>query len=86
MTNKRKIINDPVYGFLTIDDDIIFDVISHRWFQRQRHFCNVKPDCVIENLTLPVLYEAPLMLEKANLSSMVCRELSIAASAICLEL
>ena len=37
MTNKRKIINDPVYGFLTIDDDIIFDVISHRWFQRQRH-------------------------------------------------
>lgn len=37
MTNKRKIINDPVYGFLTIDDDVIFDVISHRWFQRQRH-------------------------------------------------
>lgn len=27
-------------------------------------FCNVKPDCVIENLTLPVLYEAPVMLEK----------------------
>lgn len=37
MTNKRKIINDPVYGFLTIDDDVLFDVISHRWFQRQRH-------------------------------------------------
>ena len=37
MTNNRKIINDPVYGFLTIDDDVIFDVISHRWFQRQRH-------------------------------------------------
>ena len=37
MTNKRKIINDPVYGFLTIDDDIIFDVISHPFFQRQRH-------------------------------------------------
>ena len=37
MTNKRKIINDPVYdGFLTIEDDIIFDVISHRYFQRQR--------------------------------------------------
>ena len=29
-------------------------------------FCNVKPDCVIENLTLPVLYEAPLMLEKSE--------------------
>ena len=27
-------------------------------------FCNVKPDCVIENLTVPVLYEAPLMLEQ----------------------
>ena len=37
MTNKRKIINDPVYGFLSIDDDIIFDVISHPYFQRQRH-------------------------------------------------
>ena len=37
MTNKRKIINDPVYGFLTIDDDLIFDVISHPFFQRQRH-------------------------------------------------
>ena len=37
MTNKRKIINDPVYdGFLTIEDDIIFDVLSHPYFQRQR--------------------------------------------------
>lgn len=36
MTNKRKIFNDPVYGFLTIEDDIIFDVISHPFFQRQR--------------------------------------------------
>ena len=30
-------------------------------------FCNVRPDCVIENLTLPVLYEAPMMLEKSRL-------------------
>ena len=36
MTNKRKIINDPVYGFLTIEDDIIFDVLSHPFFQRLR--------------------------------------------------
>ncbi len=36
MTNKRKIINDPVYGFLTIDDDLVFDVIEHPYFQRQR--------------------------------------------------
>jgi CTP synthase len=42
-------------------------------------FCNVKPDCVIENATIPILYEAPLMLEKNNFSSIVCRELSINA-------
>ena len=42
-------------------------------------FCNVKPDCVIENVTLPVLYEAPLMLEKENFSWIVCRELGINA-------
>ena len=37
----------------------------------------MKPDCVIENITLPVLYEAPLMLEKSNLSGIVCRELGL---------
>lgn len=37
MTNKRKIINDPVHGFLTIEDDIIYDIIEHPYFQRQRH-------------------------------------------------
>lgn len=40
-------------------------------------FCNVKSDCVIENSTLPVLYEAPIMLEKNGLADIVCRELSI---------
>lgn len=40
-------------------------------------FCTVSPDCVIENRTLPVLYEAPLMLEKQNFSGIVCRELGI---------
>ena len=34
---------------------------------------------MIENLTLPVLYEAPLMLEEANLSGIICRELHIDA-------
>ena len=48
-----------------ITDKAIFDKIAG--------FCNVWPDCVIENLTLPVLYEAPLMLEKAHLSDIVCR-------------
>ncbi len=41
------------------------------------HFCNVKEDCVIENLTLPILYEAPLMLEKSCMSDIVCRELKL---------
>ena len=48
-------------------------------FQKIANFCNVSPDCVIENLTLPVLYEAPLMLEKAGLCDIVCRELHIDA-------
>ncbi len=34
--NKRKIFNDPVYGFIPITDDIIFDVIEHPFFQRLR--------------------------------------------------
>ena len=46
-------------------------------FEKIAGFCNVRRDCVIENLTLPVLYEAPLMLEKAHLSDIVCRELQI---------
>ena len=46
-------------------------------FKKISLFCNVKEDCVIENITLPCLYEAPLMLEAANFSSVVCRELGI---------
>lgn len=48
-------------------------------FKKISMFCNVKQDCVIENITLPFLYEAPLMLEKSNFSSIVCRELGIEA-------
>ncbi len=48
-------------------------------FDKIALFCNVKPDCVIENITLPNLYEAPLMLEKSNFSAIVCRELGIDA-------
>lgn len=40
-------------------------------------FCNVKPDCVIQNATVSDLYEAPVMLEKQNLSAIVCRELNL---------
>jgi len=40
-------------------------------------FCNVKPDCVIENLTLSCIYEAPIMLHKSGLDDVVCRELNL---------
>ena len=34
--NKRKIINDPIYGFVTIPDELIHDLINHPIFQRLR--------------------------------------------------
>lgn len=34
--NKKKIFNDPIYGFITIPDEIIFDLIEHPYFQRLR--------------------------------------------------
>ena len=46
-------------------------------FSKIAHFCNVKEDCVIENVTLPILYAAPLMLEDSGLSGIVCRELGL---------
>ena len=48
-------------------------------FQKIALFCNVKPDSVIENITVPNLYEAPLMLEKSRFSEVVCRKLGISA-------
>jgi hypothetical protein len=37
LTNKNKIINDPVYGFISMPSDLIFDLVSHPWFQRLRN-------------------------------------------------
>ncbi|MBC5993342.1 HD domain-containing protein [Pontibacter cellulosilyticus] len=34
--NKKKIFNDPVYGFITVPTDLIFDIIDHPYFQRLR--------------------------------------------------
>ncbi len=34
--NKRKIINDPIYGFVSIPSELIYDLINHRYFQRLR--------------------------------------------------
>ena len=36
MAYVRKIINDPVYGFITVDDPLIFEIISHPYYQRLR--------------------------------------------------
>lgn len=35
-SNKKKIFNDPVYGFITIPSDLIYDLVEHRYFQRLR--------------------------------------------------
>ncbi|XLS27499.1 HD domain-containing protein [Flavobacteriaceae bacterium M23B6Z8] len=35
-TNKLKILNDPIYGFITIPSALIFDLIQHPYFQRLR--------------------------------------------------
>lgn len=40
-------------------------------------FCNIKPEMVIENSTVDILYEAPLMLEKSGFSSLVCKALHL---------
>lgn len=46
-------------------------------FAKIAMFANLKPDCVIENMTIPVLYEVPLMLEKQHFSDIVCRKLRL---------
>ena len=52
-----------------IEDESIFRKIAL--------FCNVQPDCVIENRTVSCLYEAPLMLEDSGFSGVVCRKLGL---------
>ncbi|MCA1762264.1 MAG: HD domain-containing protein [Flavobacteriales bacterium] len=39
--NKRKILNDPVYGFITVPHDLIYDLIEHPYFQRLRRIKQV---------------------------------------------
>ncbi len=68
---------------LGLKPDIIFCRCSEKLPQSIKDkismFCNVKPDCVINNTTVPFLYEAPLMLEEENISEIVCRELKLEA-------
>ena len=64
-----------------INPDIIVlrcdEPLEESIFQKISLCCNVGQDCVIENRTLPNLYEAPLMLEKQNFSDAVCRKLHL---------
>jgi len=45
----RKIINDPVYGFITIDDELVYGVIAHPYFQRLRRISQM----AMANLVYP---------------------------------
>ena len=46
-------------------------------FQKIALFCNIQRECVIENRTIPVLYEVPLMLHRQHLDDVVCRKLRL---------
>ena len=45
--SKRKIINDPVYGFITIDHPLIYDVIQHPFYQRLRRISQMALACLV---------------------------------------
>lgn len=40
-TNKHKIFNDPIYGFISIPNEIIYDLIEHSYFQRLRRIAQM---------------------------------------------
>ena len=42
-------------------------------------FCNIEPDCVIQNVTASCLYEVPLLLAREGLDRVVCRKLGLQA-------
>ena len=46
-------------------------------FRKVAMFCNVQPECVIENRTLDTLYACPLMLEEQGFSDVVCSRLGL---------
>ena len=64
-----------------INPDIIVlrcdEPLEEEIFKKISLFCNVPLDSVIQNITLPCLYEAPLMLEDSHLSDVVTRRLGI---------
>ena len=48
-TNKKKIVNDPIYGFVRIPDELHYDIIEHPYFQRLRRIKQVS----LTNLVYP---------------------------------
>ena len=45
--NKKKIINDPVFGFINIHSELIFDLIEHPYFQRLRRIKQLGLSCLV---------------------------------------
>ena len=72
-----------------INPDIIMlrcdEPLEPEIFKKISLFCNVKEECVIENITLPYLYEAPLMLEKSRFSEIVCKRLGLESRELHME-
>lgn len=66
---------------LGIKPNIIILRTSHRLekeiFSKIALFSNIEKECVIENRTIPVLYEVPLKLEKQHLGDIVCKKLGL---------
>jgi len=64
-----------------ISPDIIItradEPISEDIAEKISLFCNVKPDCVIENISASSLYEIPLLLHEKGLDKVICRELKL---------
>ena len=45
--NKKKIINDPVFGFINLQSDLVFDLIEHPYFQRLRRIKQLGLSCLV---------------------------------------
>lgn len=53
------------------------DPVGEKVLDKISHFCNIKRDCVIPNVTIEHLYELPLYLHEKGLDTVVCRELKL---------